>query len=138
MVLTPLVVSQDGLAPATFMRPRNPEGTKLNSESRQKLDVNGELTPEELAQVVRDIELVNKDTVKVCQACERPKSAIRELVASGKGFSLCGIWFVASSSSWSALWLTPCSRLQQQDRSQDLLLLAVCSPSPAASPYTTS
>ncbi|KAL8277832.1 hypothetical protein RQP46_009815 [Phenoliferia psychrophenolica] len=68
-----------------FIRTRNPEGAGASDLVR--LSLNGD------AQKIADYIHVEKDTVKVCAGCDRPKHLIPHLVASGKSFQHCAKCF---------------------------------------------
>ena len=95
--------SQEGLDFSHF-HGANQEGTKVSDSGRDLLNAQGDLTPTELAQVVKDIEFVEQDTVRTCACCERPKREIPALVASGKNFSFCSTWCVSLPMTSPALF----------------------------------
>ena len=63
---------------------RSTEGTKISELTKTALGHD----PQKLA----DYKHVEKDTVRVCNGCQKPKEDIPDMVASGKGFSTCAKW----------------------------------------------
>lgn len=72
-----------------FVRGRSVTGHKVAPDEREKLNASRNLNMDELDQVVKDIEAVNKNSEKICKACLRTKDRCPELVASGGSFSSC-------------------------------------------------